>query len=538
MSSQTTYRLADSTVVEPLINQWAVWSDLIAPAPYSMHLRHYQIKTLSSYMENPEIHIKACQNPRLVGGPFVDAPLERADEVRALLGSMQRQYSNLELAKAITEAYECLAHEAKGQSLEPFYERLSECLRGYTELVYDYYNHPILRLMEGLLYASPYYNRILQSLRFFMVQRDNSRPFFLSTPHLLNEDEIDWRVSFESPEIDELFRIELSPRPLGHIREVLELGQRQEEALLPFLSSEHNMPLEPWREPKLRIRYLGHACVLVEWNGISIMTDPWVGVMPRDGGLERITYRELPKKIDFALITHAHHDHFVPETLLRLRHRIDCLVVPKNFSLFYTDPSLKLLAYQIGFKNVIELDSLESIELPNGEIIAVPFLGEHADLPHGKSAYAIRIGKESILFAADSNCLDRRLYEHLRRSIGDIETVFLGMECVGAPLSWLYGALLPSRIQHDHDISRRTKGSNAKAAWALLEAVGGKRVYIYAMGSEPWFQYGMGLGLSEESIQIKEANKLIQKAREAGFLDAQRLFGRFDTYLEADASGR
>jgi hypothetical protein len=56
------------------------------------------------------------------------------------------------------------------------------------------------------------------------------------------------------------------------------------------------------------------------------------------------------------------------------------------------------------------------------------------------------------------------------------------------------------------------------------------------MGSEPWFQYGMGLGLSEDSIQIKEANKLIQKAREAGFLEAQRLFGRFDTYLEAAAS--
>jgi len=150
-----TYRLADSTTVEPLINQWGVWSDLIAPAPYGMHLEHYQIKTVTSYLENPEIHLKACRNPKLIGGPFVDIPAERADEVRALLDSMRGQRANRELAKAITDVYEFLAREAKGQSLEPFYARLPESLRGYTELVYDYYNHPILRLMEGPLALLP-----------------------------------------------------------------------------------------------------------------------------------------------------------------------------------------------------------------------------------------------------------------------------------------------------------------------------------------------------------------------------------------------
>jgi hypothetical protein len=67
---------------------------------------------------------------------------------------------------------------------------------------------------------------------------------------------------------------------------------------------------------------------------------------------------------------------------------------------------------------------------------------------------------------------------------------------------------------------------------ALLEAVGGKRVYIYAMGNEPWFQYSMGLGLSEDSVQIKEANKVIAMARERGFVDAQRPFGHYELTLE------
>jgi L-ascorbate metabolism protein UlaG (beta-lactamase superfamily) len=533
MSQQETFRLADSTTVEPLINNWAVWSDVISPAPYSMHLQHYQIKTLSSYLSNPEIHLKACRNPKLAGGPFVDIPAARAGEVQQLLDSMKSQIANLELARAITEVYDQLSREAKGQSLEPFYEKLPESLRGYTELLYDYYNHPILRLMEGLLYESPYYNRHLQSLRIFQTARDDSRRFFVSTPHLFNEGEIDWRVPFESAVIDEFFRLEFVPQPLGHIREILGLDEGQEESLRPMLSAQPISPPETWKGSRPRIRYLGHACVLVEWNGVAILTDPWVGVMPQEGGMERITYQDLPAKIDFALITHAHHDHFVTETLLRLRHRIECLVVPKTFGMFYTDTSLKLLGRKIGFKNVVEVDSLESLELPGGEIIAVPFLGEHADLGHGKTAYVIRAGKECVLFAADSNCLDKRLYEHLRRCIGNIETVFLGMECVGAPLSWLYGALLPAKLQHGQDKTRRTKGSDSKAALELLEAVGGKRVYIYAMGNEPWYQYSMGLGLSEDSVQIKEANKVLSKAREAGFLDAQRPFGKFETFLGA-----
>ena len=529
MSDTDEYLLGRSTTVEPLINNWAVWSDVISPAPYSMHLVHYQIKTLSSYLANPEIHLKACRNPKFTGGPFVDVPVERAPEIKQLLETTEReQTANIEFAKAITDAYEMLSKEAKGQSLERFYEKLPPLLRGYSELLYDYYNHPILRLNEGLLYESPFYHRGLQSMRVSSTARDDSRRFFLSTPRLLDDSEVGWTIPFESSRLDEFFALEDTPKPLREIRELLGLSERDDGRLLPLLTQERPAPRRAPDETAPRIRYLGHACVLVQWNGISVMTDPWVGVRPKEGGLERIAYQDLPEKIDFALITHAHHDHFVPETLLRLRHKIECLVVPRTHGLFYTDTSLKLMAKKLGFRNVVELDSLESIKLADGEIIGVPFLGEHADLPHGKSAYIIRAGKELVLFAADSNCLDQRLYEHLRRILGDIETVFLGMECVGAPLSWLYGALLPSKLNYNQDQTRRTKGSDSRAALALLEAVGARRVYVYAMGNEPWFQYSMGLGLSEDSTQIKEANKLISIARERGFLDAQRPFGQFE----------
>jgi hypothetical protein len=57
-------------------------------------------------------------------------------------------------------------------------------------------------------------------------------------------------------------------------------------------------------------------------------------------------------------------------------------------------------------------------------------------------AYLINLKGNRILCAADSNNIDPRLYERLHKLIGDIDILFIGMECDGAPLSWLYGSLL------------------------------------------------------------------------------------------------
>jgi L-ascorbate metabolism protein UlaG (beta-lactamase superfamily) len=527
------YRLADSTVCEPLINHWAIWADLISPAPYSMHVANYQIPTLTSYLADPELHLKACRNPKLVGGPFVDVPTERKGEVQALLDkTRQEQKANLDLAKSITDFSEYLQKEIKGQSLEPYYANIPPELKGYVELLYDYHNHPVLRIMESFMYRSRYYNPKLQSVRLFQPARDNSRHFFLSTPHLPGDGEIDWKVNFSDPATDELFRTQTNPLPLEEIMALLGLGPEHTQTLMPMLTQDVPSKPEPWAGTKPRVRYLGHACVLVEWNGTSIMTDPWLGVIPTEGGMERVTYKDLPEKIDFAVITHGHHDHFVPETLIRLRHKIGTLLVPKSFGLMYADVSLKLAARELGIKNVIEVDSLESIPFPGGEIIAAPFFGEHADLAHAKMAYVVRAGDERLLFAADSNCIDPQIYVHLKNAVGEIQTVFLGMECVGAPLSWLYGALLPSRIQHSYDKTRRTKGSDSKAALALIDAVRCNRVYIYAMGNEPWLYHCMGIGSSGDSPQIKEASKVLEKVRATGFfLDAQRPYGKMEIRL-------
>lgn len=532
MENEPRYRLADSTVIEPLVNCWSAWSHLISPVPASLHLSQHQIKTLRSYLENPEFHVKAAHDPELAGGPFSDVPVKRADEIMKLLASTEKkQEANLRLARTVIEFHNRLVAEATGQSLEPYYQTIPAELRGYVELVYDYYHNPTVRFFEGLLYESEYYDKSLQSLKIFQVQRDNSRPFFMSTPRLPEPTHIDWHVSFDDARIDKFFQLDRRPQTLGRIRELLGLSPADDQRLLPLLSAEPKPLPQKWREQQVRIRYCGHACVLVEWSGVSILTDPYIPVRPVTGGLSRLSYQDLPEKIDYALVTHNHQDHFALETLLRLRDRIECLVVPKSYGILYGDLSLKLLAQKLGFKNVVELDTMESIQLPDGEIIGVPFLGEHGDLAHGKIAYVVRAGTEQMLFAADSDCLDKRMYERIRQALGSIDTVFLGTECVGAPLTWHCGALFPRRPTREQDQTRRYHGCNAQAALELLEGIGAKRIYNYAMGIEPWLEHLLGLGHSEESPQLKASSTLLQKARARGFLKAERPYGHREIYL-------
>ena len=82
---------------------------------------------------------------------------------------------------------------------------------------------------------------------------------------------------------------------------------------------------------------------------------------------------------------------------------------------------------------------MESLAFNGGAITAVPFLGEHADLDvRAKAGYAVRIGRRIILFLADSDNVEPRLYRHVPPKVGTPDALFLGMECDGAPLSLHY----------------------------------------------------------------------------------------------------
>jgi L-ascorbate metabolism protein UlaG (beta-lactamase superfamily) len=270
---------------------------------------------------------------------------------------------------------------------------------------------------------------------------------------------------------------------------------------------------------------------LVETAGVSLLLDPVLSYT-YESDISRYSYQDLPERIDFALITHNHQDHILFETILQLRHRIGTIVVPRNGSAELQDPSLKLLLRRIGFASVLELDEMETIELAGVEVTGLPFFGEHADLDiRTKLAYHCRVGQHTLLFAADSCNIDPRLYQHLHGMIGDIDAAFIGMECDGAPLSWVYGPLLTRPLDRKMDQSRRLAGSNYERAVDIVNRFHCRNVYVYAMGQEPWLNYIMSVKYTEQSNPIIASNKLIENCRARG-LEAERLFGEKEILLK------
>jgi hypothetical protein len=192
---------------------------------------------------------------------------------------------------------------------------------------------------------------------------------------------------------------------------------------------------------------------------------------------------------------------------------------------------LRLLLNQVGFKNVIEMSEMDEISFNRGAITSIPFLGEHADLSVvSKSAYLLQVDDYKLLFAADSCNVAPKLYEHVHRQIGDVDAIFVGMECDGAPLSWLYGPLLTQRLEREKDHSRRLAGSNYERALAIVEQFRSKEVYVYAMGQEPWLNYVMSIKYTEKSNPIIHSNRLIETCQARGII-AERLFGEKEILL-------
>ena len=519
--------LREDVKIEPLVNNWPAYPHIISPAPASMNIANGQVKIMKSFLAAPVIHAAAVKNPAMRGGPFMEIAVNRASEVRSLLDrTLKEQAHMIEFAEGIKALDDLLMSEAKGYSLEPLYNKVPEALKGYVELVFDLNNNPSIRFIEGLLYKSRYYNKDSQGVALSIINSDQ-RPFMFCTPLLEDGEHLHLKLPFDDQALDILSELRSTPKPLGHVKEALGIDRERHDTFSRFLTDK--APPQPSKKQSeaMRVRYFGHACVLIESRGLTILTDPSISYK-YETELGRYTYTDLPDAIDYVLITHCHSDHTVIETLLQLRHKIKNIVVPRNGSGALEDPSLKLLLKALGFKSVIDLEEMETIELEGGTITSLPFLGEHCDLRvRSKNAFHVRMEGKSFIFAADSRNLEFKLYEHLHSLIGDVDAMFLGMECDGAPLSWIYGSLLTRPIDRRMDQSRRLSGSDYERAVDIVNRLNCKKVFVYAMGQEPWLSHIMALQYTNESNPIVESNKLIKDCQSRG-IPAERLFAAKD----------
>ena len=526
--------LRPNVLIEPLYNQWYAWPNLISPATAAMYVANQHLKIMQSFVAAPQVHVSALKNPAMLGGPFINYDASHAPAIRELMGQTVRDHAHMvEFAKAVKTLDQMLADEGHGYSLEPLYRRVPDILKGYVELVYDLNNHPSMRFLEGLLFRSRFYNPKSQSVAMSLVESD-SRSFVFSTPRLKNDGHLHLDIPFDHEGLRELFKMKQTPRTYKWIKEALGVRDEDDALFSTFFTEEAPPPPTSYEGDGVRIRYFGHACVLIETRNTSVLTDPVISY-PFPGAGDRYTLADLPESIDYVLITHSHQDHCMLEPLMQLRHRIKHLIVPKNSSGFLADPSLKLVLQQIGFNQVREVDEMESIEVEDGYLMAVPFLGEHGDLNvRSKGAYLINLNGKSIFFGADSNNLEAALYDHIHDAAGPLDALFLGMECDGAPMSWLYGPLMTKPLLRKMDQSRRLDGSDHAKVLGIVERLKPSEVYVYAMGQEPWLTFLTSIKYTPESRPIVESEKVVAECLSRGMV-SERLFGHKELLLESAA---
>jgi L-ascorbate metabolism protein UlaG (beta-lactamase superfamily) len=392
------------------------------------------------------------------------------------------------------------------------------------KLVYDLNNQVSFRLFESLLYKSEFFSDSTQSIALWITNNDQ-RPFCLSTPKLDSPEVLNLSIPFSHEGIDALSRMKRSPGSIDEIATLVGVETKDRMLFDTFFTQREHPTYKKYEGEKTRMRYFGHACILLETKDVSVLVDPVISYYGYESKVSHFSDVDLPDMIDYVIITHNHQDHILLETLLPLRHKIKNLVVPITTSGVLQDPNLKLAFKSMGFNNVIEMDEMETLKFQNGAITALPFTGEHSDLNvRGKACFHITIQQFSFLFVADSRVMEPKLYNHVQRSIGNIDVLFLGMECDGAPLSWLYGPLLTEEMARDKDQSRRLSGSDFGKGMSLVDIFHPKEIYVYAMGQEPRLEFISSIKYTAESHPIVQSNLLVEECTKRGLI-AERLFG-------------
>ncbi|ATE65583.1 MBL fold metallo-hydrolase [Rhizorhabdus dicambivorans] len=124
------------------------------------------------------------------------------------------------------------------------------------------------------------------------------------------------------------------PRKIG-LKRLWQAATGQRDAGWPEV-----IPVRQTRPPArvdggaMRVTWIGHATVLVQTQGLNILTDPiwsdvagpWNRVGPRRVRAPGVRFEDLPK-IDLVLVSHNHYDHMDLPTLARLWARDRPLIV-------------------------------------------------------------------------------------------------------------------------------------------------------------------------------------------------------------------
>jgi L-ascorbate metabolism protein UlaG (beta-lactamase superfamily) len=163
----------------------------------------------------------------------------------------------------------------------------------------------------------------------------------------------------------------------------------------------------------VRLTYIGHSTVLIEFDGVRVLTDPVLR-----GRIAHLV-RSAPAvdvdaiaKVDLLLVSHLHPDHFDPGSL-QLIDRAAHVVVPRG---------ARRAAARLGFAGVTELAVGESSTVGGIEVTAT--WAEHRRgrlLDRRSEAIGFTLaGSQRVYFAGDTD-----LYPGMREVAGGLDVALL-----------------------------------------------------------------------------------------------------------------
>jgi L-ascorbate metabolism protein UlaG (beta-lactamase superfamily) len=148
-----------------------------------------------------------------------------------------------------------------------------------------------------------------------------------------------------------------------------------------------------------RIEYVGHATVVIDLDGVRLLTDPLLRT--RVAHLRRVVPVDAKalRGVDAVLISHAHYDHLDLPSLERLGKKLP-VVVPRG---------LGRLLRKRKFESVLEVELDETFSVGALEIRTVRAEHDRSRGPFGVSAdplgYVVS-GSTSVYFAGDTDIFD------------------------------------------------------------------------------------------------------------------------------------
>lgn len=246
--------------------------------------------------------------------------------------------------------------------------------------------------------------------------------------------------------------------------------------------------------PGPQLTWLGHAGVLVQAEGKSLLVDPifFAPSDPPGPHLDgpRFDPRDLPA-IDAVLITHGDNDHLNPNALAHLP-RDTTIVVPRlreRPASFQVD--VRALLELVGFTRIVELEPWAGLAIGELTVTACPFEGEDWDLDLPQATWLVESPSLTTFFSADAGPMPE-VYRALAARARSIDVAFLGVggcaEPLGAPAEIGYGNFYAAWVPAARRNEWRQHCAGPEDAVEAARILSPRYAFGYAAGGAPYIR--------------------------------------------------